>query len=125
VAATEKDAVCPAVTDIATGCIVIEGPVAAGPVVVVDASPEQPVEKIPSRITNKTKLKTKLKRFMRCLFQEVSPARHLLAKSGRVAGDEEEFSHQPVSGHSARGLIKTIGGRTAGRQLLVRPENGL
>ena len=120
-AATEKDAVCPAVTDIATGCIVIEGAVAAGPVVVVDASPEQPVEKIPSRITNKTKLK----RFMRCLFQEVSPARHLLAKSGRVAGDEEEFSHQPVSGHSAGGLIKTIGGRTAGRQLLVRPENGL
>ena len=85
-AATEKDAVCPAVTDIATGCIVIEGAVAAGPVVVVDASPEQPVEKIPSRITKKTKLTTKLKRFMHSLFQESCPARHLLAKSRKSGG---------------------------------------
>ena len=121
-AATEKDAVCPAVTALLVGCIVIEGAVATGPVVVVDASPEQPVEKIPSRITKKTKLKTKLKRFMHCLFQEVSPARHLLAKSRKSAGSRRRVL---PSACVETGPKETIGGRTAGRQLLVRPENGL
>ncbi len=53
-AATEKDAVCPAVTDWLAGCVVIEGTVATD-AVVVDASPEHPAEKIPSSITATTK----------------------------------------------------------------------
>ena len=53
-AATEKDAVCPAVTDWLAGCIVIEGTAVTDPVV-VDASPEHPTEKIPSSITATTK----------------------------------------------------------------------
>jgi len=103
VAATEKDAVWPTVTDWLVGFRVIEGAVATGPVVAVDTTPEQPVEKIPSRITNKTKLKTKLKRFMHCLFQESSPARHLLAKHGKSGG--RRVLPSACVGTPSRGLI--------------------
>ena len=116
-AATEKEAVCPAATDWLAGWVVIEGAVATEPVV-LDASPEQPPEKTPSWITTKTKLK----RFMHCLFQEVSPARHLLAKSRKSAGSRRRVL---PSACVETGPKETIGGRTAGRQLLVRPENGL
>ena len=122
VADTEKVAVCPAVTDWLPGWDVTEGAVVTEPVV-LDASPEQPVEKIPSRITKKTKLTTKLKRFMHCLFQESCPARHLLAKSRKSGG--RRVLPSACVGTLSRGPNKTIGGRTAGRQLLARPENGL
>ena len=72
-AATEKEAVCPAATDWLAGWVVIEGAVATEPVV-LEASPEQPPEKTPSWITTKTKLK----RFMRRLSQRNSPGASLI-----------------------------------------------
>jgi hypothetical protein len=81
---TEKVAVCPAVTDWLAGWDVSEGAVVTEPVV-LDASPEQPVERIPSSITTKTKLK----RFIQCLFQRKFPGHsYVIGKKQELVGDQ-------------------------------------
>lgn len=81
-AATEKDAVCPAVTDWLAGCVVIEGTVVTDPVV-VEASPEHPTEKIPSSIT----AITKSDRFIPSLLKKFPGASRSSKERGRVAGE--------------------------------------
>src|SRR5205807_10000080 len=110
-------AVCPAVTDWLPGWDVTEGAVVTEPVL-LDASPEQPVENIPSRITKKTKLTTKLKRFIHSLFQESCPARHLLAKSRKSGG--RSVLPSAVWRKLTRGSNKSIVGTTAARPRVVR-----
>ena len=96
-AATENAAVCPAVTAWVAGWVVIEGTAGVVPLV-LDASPEQPVETTPSYITTRTEPNDSCG----VSLQVKSPRRVTYGEQKRIGGRTGICSHATSAGTRAR-----------------------